>query len=73
MTPSKWIVSAKVMVAAHTLLTFAWFAAMIVLVFLPKHIQTSVLLVLIISCYANFVGHFSAFQAALSDLRSPDE
>ena len=60
------------MVGLHAVMTLLWFVSGIALVFAPKHVQTSVLLVLMISCYANFVGHFSAFQAALADKRSPD-
>ena len=50
----------------HLFMTAFWFVVMIAILFAPKEFQESILLVLFVSFYANFAGHFSAYESSQS-------
>lgn len=58
-------VSAKRMRQVHLVLTVAWFLMMPVAVYTGW--VASVVFISVISIYANFVGHFSSWQASRAE------
>jgi hypothetical protein len=67
MNAPKWTNDPRVWRYVHLLLTFLWGAAIMPTVIWWK---SSILWVALISCYANMVGHFAAWQASRAEENS---
>lgn len=63
--------SARALMRLHMSATVAWFL-MMPLALLIGWVE-SVIFISVASIYANFVGHFSSWQAARAEENSPDE
>jgi hypothetical protein len=60
-----WAMNAEVMYKVHGVLAVMWLLAIVPSWYVWR---TSIFWVGLISCYANFVGHWSSVQAALAQL-----
>ena len=61
-----WLANPTVLQIFHGIMTLLWFCLIPITVF--TNLKTSLLWIALMSVYANFIGHFSSWQAARAEV-----